>query len=218
MIPRDASDRLNIARDSRAVSLRSLGEDADDASAADKLSDSAGGMEGADAQGLTKAKRQRLTELTELVIAGRGTDADNIELERLTEDLETTEASSSQTSAIFREVDMDGGGTISFDEFSRWWVHRQMITGEVSSELNEGMLKKMKNIWNEADEDGSGELDPEEFDVILTRMAQSSHWTEAYDEGRKMHYFYNTETGKTRWLAQISSSFPPLSSTFTLFY
>ena len=93
-----------------------------------------------------------------------------------------------------------------------------MITGEVSSELNEGMLKKMKNIWNEADEDGSGELDPEEFDVILTRMAQSSHWTEAYDEGRKMHYFYNTETGKTRWLAQISSSFPPLSSTFTLFY
>ena len=102
------------------MSLRSLGEDADDASAADKLSDSAGGMEGAAAQGVTKAKRQRLTELTELVIAGRGTDADNIELERLTEDLETTEASSSQTSAIFREVDMDGGGTISFDEFSRW--------------------------------------------------------------------------------------------------
>ena len=37
-----------------------------------------------------------------------------------------------------------------------------------------------------------------EFGAVLERMATSG-WSEAFDESSNRHYYYNAQTGETRW-------------------
>ena len=53
-------------------------------------------------------------------------------------------------------------------------------------------------MWVELDADGSGDLDPEEFSKLMSKLA-TSDWKEAYDQGRGKPYYYNKKTKETRW-------------------
>ena len=58
--------------------------------------------------------------------------------------------------ALFEQVDRDGSGLISFDEFVDWWAQRQLSTGHA---LDKILAEKIQKQWNELDRDGSGYLD-----------------------------------------------------------
>ena len=101
----------------------------------------------------------------------------------------------SQAEALFRMVDTDGSGQISYNEFASWWSRRQLAT---LGALDEGTMEDAKKLWVELDADGSGDLDPEEFSKLMAKLA-TSDWKEAYDQGRGKPYYYNKKTKETRW-------------------
>jgi hypothetical protein len=96
---------------------------------------------------------------------------------------------------IFRSVDVDGSGSISFGELARWWGRRQMA---ITKTLDEDTLRELKSLWDQADADGSGELDHGEFEVVMERLARSD-WVETSDPQTGRTYFYNRKTKETRW-------------------
>jgi Ca2+-binding EF-hand superfamily protein len=101
---------------------------------------------------------------------------------------------------IFRRVDADASGLISFGELARWWGRQQLAT---TGAMDEEALRTLKALWDEADADQSGELDVGEFGVVLARMAASG-WVEARDQGTGRVYYYNKKTRETRWEAPDS--------------
>ena len=46
--------------------------------------------------------------------------------------------------------------------------------------------------------DGSGDLDCDEFEAVLAKLA-ASDWEEAFDGERGKAYYYNKQTNETRW-------------------
>ena len=56
---------------------------------------------------------------------------------------------------LFRQVDSNQSGTISFDEFASWWSRRTVATGGA---LDEELIGRMQQQWAELDTDGSGDL------------------------------------------------------------
>merc|ERR1712046_290785 len=70
--------------------------------------------------------------------------------------------------ALFRAVDKDGSGYVSFGEFARWFGRKQLrLTGE----MNESVLRRLKELWDQYDVDESGDLDPQEFSAILIDLS-----------------------------------------------
>jgi hypothetical protein len=103
----------------------------------------------------------------------------------------------SLTQDIFRRVDTDASGLISFGELARWWARQQLAT---TGAMDEEALRTLKVLWEEVDADQSGELDVGEFELVLARMAASG-WVEAMDPGTGRVYYYNKKTRETRWEA-----------------
>jgi hypothetical protein len=107
---------------------------------------------------------------------------------------------------IFDQVDLDGSGAISFDEFAQWWSRRQLTT---HGSLNDDAMKKLQRAWGEADADRSGELDRIEFSQVLQNVAsqwQEAQWQEAHDPITGRAYFYNTSTRETKWVQPDSDT------------
>jgi Ca2+-binding EF-hand superfamily protein len=63
---------------------------------------------------------------------------------------------------IFEQIDVDGSGMISLDEFLEWWTLRTLRTG-----AGEAMKDVARDLFTRFDVDGSGEVDREEFEQIL---------------------------------------------------
>ena len=106
-----------------------------------------------------------------------------------------------RASDIFRQVDADGSGGISFEEFSVWWSERQLAT---QGALNDDTMAEMFRVWDECDADDSGELDPDEFDMVLRKVAESE-WQRAVDPVSNRPYFYHRTTKETRWVETNSA-------------
>ena len=97
--------------------------------------------------------------------------------------------------ALFEQVDRDGSGLISFDEFVDWWAQRQLSTGHT---LDKILAEKIQKQWNELDRDGSGDLDKNEFESLMAELS-TSEWKEAFDHKKQKAYYYNTRTKETCW-------------------
>ena len=87
--------------------------------------------------------------------------------------------------AAFSQVDTDGSGTIGYEEFKQFWqqLQREQPAGAGTEEASaneetddagaaaagaeQEVLDQMTEMWHEADEDGSGELDLDEFANML---------------------------------------------------
>ena len=78
----------------------------------------------------------------------------------------------SSARSLFEQVDSDGNGELSFDEFASWWSRRQLAT---SGSLDDSVMSLMRQQWTRLDVDGSGTLDREEFEVMLTDLATSEY-------------------------------------------
>ena len=99
-------------------------------------------------------------------------------------------------------VDTDDSGQISRQEFAHWWSETQLAT---TGSIDSNMLAEMQEIWDQADADGSGELDKREFETVLAKLA-SSAWKRVRDEATGRTYFYHTKTKETRWVLSDSAS------------
>lgn len=96
--------------------------------------------------------------------------------------------------ALFDMVDRDASGSISFDEFQRFWHQRLQAIGK----SDDGMLAKAEQIFADLDDDRSGTLDRVEFRMIMAELA-ASDWTSAVDSVSGRTYYVNVKTRVTRW-------------------
>ena len=103
----------------------------------------------------------------------------------------------SHAEALFRTVDRDGSGLISFEEFQSWWTRRTLVLS-AGRQMDSSLMDEARAKWVELDSDGSGDLDAREFENLIVALA-SSDWKEAYDAARGKSYFYNKKTKETRW-------------------
>ena len=103
---------------------------------------------------------------------------------------------------LFRQVDTNSSGTIAFDEFSAWWLKRQVVA---QGQLDEAAMAQIKTTWGECDLDGSGELNVVEFGMVLSKVADSE-WRRAVDPETNRSYFYNSTTRETRWVETNSTA------------
>ena len=53
---------------------------------------------------------------------------------------------------LFRAVDVDGSGDISFEELAKFWTGRQHALGK----HDDATIAQMRSIFDDLDEDGSG--------------------------------------------------------------
>eukprot|EP01043_Picozoa_sp_COSAG02_P021493 COSAG02_NODE_1093_length_14617_cov_13.078661_2_plen_471_part_00 len=97
---------------------------------------------------------------------------------------------------IFKIVDKDGSGTISFSEFAAWLTRRQMAT---QGFIMPGKLKEWQVSWSKFDTDRSHTLSPEEFKKVMEDIADKD-WGEVVDPQTKRHYYYHRHTRETRWV------------------
>jgi Ca2+-binding EF-hand superfamily protein len=72
----------------------------------------------------------------------------------------------SHAEALFRTVDRDGSGLISFDEFQSWWTRRTIAMSD-GRQMDSGLMDEAKAKWDELDSDGSGDLDTSEFEKLM---------------------------------------------------
>eukprot|EP01051_Picozoa_sp_SAG22_P009444 SAG22_NODE_789_length_7224_cov_2.663953_9_plen_94_part_00 len=70
---------------------------------------------------------------------------------------------------IFRLVDRDGDGSISFGEFSQWYSERYVAT--TGAEPDEKMMESIRLQWQQHDQNANGQLDPREFSSMLADLA-----------------------------------------------
>lgn len=56
-------------------------------------------------------------------------------------------------SEVFQAVDSDGSGSISFEEFSRWWSERQLATMGKLKDNDTATMAQLSNAWADADHD-----------------------------------------------------------------
>ena len=96
---------------------------------------------------------------------------------------------------IFKIVDKDGSGLISFQEFASWLTRRQVAT---QGFVTPGNLKEWQVSWTKFDQDGSHTLSPVEFKKVLEDFADKD-WGEAVDPQTKRHYYYHKRTRETKW-------------------
>lgn len=69
-----------------------------------------------------------------------------------------------ELAALMGEVDTDGSGTVSFDEFVRTIVHK------VEGDEMEGEVQELRNVFALFDRDGSGNLDASEIRGALKKL------------------------------------------------
>eukprot|EP01043_Picozoa_sp_COSAG02_P076271 COSAG02_NODE_16119_length_1111_cov_1.708498_1_plen_204_part_10 len=95
-----------------------------------------------------------------------------------------------QAASVFRKVDTDHNGTISFSEFHRWLkshADKSNNTGEAYAILQEEAT--IQRRWEEFDEsNGDGELNLEEFENVLRQMVIDGIAKEEFWEGHQTKY------------------------------
>ena len=107
---------------------------------------------------------------------------------------------SAATKKLFDAVDTDGSGLIGFDEFAAWWTRRQQVT---RGSVDKALLSTMREQWEKADQDGSGDLDENEFAALMVEVA-TDVWAEAVAPSSGKTYYYHRKTKETRWVEPAS--------------
>ena len=67
---------------------------------------------------------------------------------------------------------------VGFEVFEKWWVNgpakdqevRKSMLLQLSKEMREEYIPHIKEMFAEADDDNSGELDPEEFELFYPKL------------------------------------------------
>ena len=67
---------------------------------------------------------------------------------------------------LFRIIDADGSGNISFMEFMKWYKGHHKATGKAAGT----MFAEAKRIFGELDDDDSGSLEKPEIAELLRRL------------------------------------------------
>ena len=100
---------------------------------------------------------------------------------------------SSLADTLFGSIDVDASGCISMDEFVEWWdVHAS------GSAEDEATLDAAIDIFEELDEDDSGQMDRTEFKEVLG-ILQEREWVAATDPTSGRRYFRNRLTREAKW-------------------
>ena len=69
---------------------------------------------------------------------------------------------------MFREVDLDGNGWVTFPEFSQWWCERQQAS---KGKLDAALIEQIRTTWKQHDRDGNDRLDEAEFASVISALA-----------------------------------------------
>jgi len=88
------------------------------------------------------------------------------ELSSMLMTLGMAEEAASTARAIMAEIDVDGGGSITFDEFVEWMALQDAEREETSEE------EVYKSIFSIIDRDGSGEVTASELQETLTALGE----------------------------------------------
>jgi hypothetical protein len=87
---------------------------------------------------------------------------------------------------IFKLIDIDRSGGLTFEEFAMWWRERQHAT---MGAVDEDMLGRGQQLFDEYDVDGSRTLSLGEFVAVLEELA-SDEWADAMDATTGKAYWY----------------------------
>ena len=74
---------------------------------------------------------------------------------------------------LFKEIDKDGSGDISVEEFLLWW-ETTWLAATGNKEMNEKTMAAATIAFHELDEDGSGELERNEIVALLHKLGVST--------------------------------------------
>ena len=69
---------------------------------------------------------------------------------------------------MFREVDLDDDGWVTFPEFSQWWCERQQAS---KGKLDAALIEQIRTTWKLHDRDGNDRLDEAEFASVISALA-----------------------------------------------
>lgn len=97
---------------------------------------------------------------------------------------------------IFEQVDTNNSGTIEFEEFAEWWTQKQAQT---RSKVDEDVLNKIWDLFDEFDADSSKGLALEEFSRLLDEVAKRD-WRKMTDQRTGRIYYAHPYTRQTRWV------------------
>ena len=88
---------------------------------------------------------------------------------------------------LFKAIDIDGSGGISFQEFERWWNARCRAMGNGKADA---ILRDARELFSSLGKDGNDLLDEMEFGAVMETLA-SSVWMEAVDPSSGQIYHIN---------------------------
>ena len=97
---------------------------------------------------------------------------------------------------LFDQIDRDGNGTVSIDEFFIWSL------GFISSHTGSGL----EAIFRKYDKDGGGVLDPAEFDMVAEDLGFGGISNDLFVELDRNNSGTVSATDLTRYIGSIGSS------------
>merc|ERR1712013_16656 len=71
-------------------------------------------------------------------------------------------------------LDIDGDGTISYEEFQKWWAKKDTRFELIDSEEGQKWLETHVSTFQAHDADKSGQVDKNEFATLYTKLKETS--------------------------------------------
>jgi Ca2+-binding EF-hand superfamily protein len=132
-----------------------------------------------------KGRMARVKDVFDAVDADGGGALDREEIRVLCEKLLQLTLTEPQLDDGMAEMDADGGGEVSFQEFYTWWDQCQDgVLGEAKKVIEGNTLRAgIREYFEKVDADGSGTLDREEIRALCQDMLKMDITEEQLDQG-----------------------------------